>query len=154
MSYKDKIIKLAKQYEGEDKLGVLSEINMDFNNNIDIKHDRYSRDGNEPKPPITTDSEGWSVSLRYRADEKSYESTRISTGDALTLKKCYLILQEFLKIELAKKEVVRNVEGGYIEEDKVVDEPRDIFKELATALSTEDYELASKLRDEINNDFK
>jgi len=153
MSYKQKIIKLAKSYEGEDKLGVLTELDLNFDNCIDIKHDRYSREGEEPKPPITTERENWSVTLRYKPNPRSYESTRVKSEGAETLEQCFLILQEYLKIELTKKDVRRRVSNGTLSEEKLAEKPRDIFKELATAISVEDYELASELRDEIDNDF-
>jgi protein-arginine kinase activator protein McsA len=43
--------------------------------------------------------------------------------------------------------------NGTLSEEKLAEKPRDIFKELVTAISVEDYELASELRDEIDNDF-
>ena len=140
MSYKEKIIKLAKSYEGEDKLGILTEISMDFNNTIDIRHDRYSRDG-EDKEPVTTDREAWFVTLRYQPNKKSYSSNRIKSEGATSLEECYLILQEYLKIELAKVEVRNRVRNGTLSEDELAEKPRDIFKELAVAIRDEIKEL-------------
>jgi hypothetical protein len=154
MSYKDKIITLAKSYEGEDKLGILTELDFDFNNSIDIKHDRYPRDGEDPKAPVTVEREVWSVTLRYKPDSRSYDSTRIKSDGAESLEKCFLLLQEYLKIELSKIDVRKRISNGTLREEKMSDKPRDIFKELATALSIEDYEKASELRDEIINNNK
>lgn len=154
MSYKDKIIALAKSYEGEDKLGVLTELDMNFINSIDIKHDRYTREGEESKPPITVEREVWSVTLRYNPDARSYDSIRIKSDDTESLEQCFLLLQAYLKIELTKVDVRKRIKNGTLREERIAEKPRDIFKELATALSVEDYEKASQLRDEIDRDFK
>ncbi len=145
---KDKILNLAKQYEGEGKLGVLNELDINYQSSVDIKHDRYSRKGEESEPKVT-ESDIWSISVSYLPNPHSYSRLRVQTGSAETLDKAYLILQEYLKLEVTKREVSRRISEGRIVEDEVAEKPRDIFKELAVAIRDENYELASELRDEI-----
>ena len=149
---KDKILDLAKQYEGEDNLGILTELDIDYKSSVDIKHDRYSRDG-EDKEPKVSETECWSISLCYLPNPKSYNRVRVQTGSAKTLNKAYLILQEYLKLEVIKRNIGRRISEGTISEDRIAEKPRDIFKELAVAIRDENYELASKLRDKIDADF-
>jgi len=138
MKYEEKIQALAEQYEGDDKLGILKLVEIDYK-----QATTKNRDGK------LTISKYWQVSLRYTPNARSFRSKRVQTGEALTLKMCFLQLQEYLKLEMQKVEINNRIKLGQTEEDEI-NEPRNLKNELAKAIAKEQYEKAREIQNEIN----
>lgn len=146
MSYEDKIIKLAKQYEGEDKLGFIKSIELEYKKSIEIERDRFRKDGDEPKE---NKKSYYQVTVRYSPTERSYNSSRVQTDKVPTLEQCYFQFQEYLKLAMMKREIDEQISQGTVNEDEIDKAPRDLEQELRDAIAIEDYETATKLKKEI-----
>ena len=152
MSYEDKIVDLVKQFEGEDKLGFIKSIELDYNKTFEFKRDRYSKSNDDEDKVKETNSKYLQVSVRFTKSRDSFSSYRIQTKQVPSLKMVYLQLQEYLKLEMQKKEIDNRLMENKVQEETIADAPRDLQKELNQAIVDEDYEKAREIQNEI--DFK
>lgn len=146
---RDQITELAKEYEGDDKLGCLTNITIKHHDEIIISHNR-SRNGKEIEEPRIIPNKYWCVDLRYASKKGACGQTTVNTGTCKTLEQCYLILLEYLKVEVIKVHARQKVmtDGFTIEDDNKL---KRLQRELKEAIDNEDYEQASFIKSKIND---
>ena len=149
---RDQITELAKEYEGDDKLGYLANITIKHHDEINIIHFRRHRDdtNNLKTPPRISPLTYFTVSLRYSSHKGACGQTTVNTGTCKSIEQCYLILLEYLKAEVIKVHARQKVmtDGFTIEDDNKL---KRLQRELKEAIDNEDYERASIIKSEIND---
>jgi len=152
MSTEKKILALVKEYEGEDKLGFIRTIELDYNKTFEIDYDRLLKGDTEQKK-TETDESYYQVTVTFTPKKGGWKrSYRVQTSKCETLKMVFLQLQEYLKLEIQKKEINERIARGDLSEDDIPEHEMTIEElqvEKEKAVEREDWKRASEIRDEI-----